>query len=251
VVKDHSATEMNNLVEREAQMVAGDKLENERINAKNAVEEYVYDIRGRIYDELEQFISEQDREKFVRVLEDTENWLYEDGEDCKKQVYLDKLTELKKQGEPIKNRKRERDELPRAFEALLSSVQLARKATEQYRGGEEKYSHLEAAQIEKVEKAIVDKQSWVDKFLGASSKPPMHMDLPISVSQTFSEKGTFEALVNPIINKPKPKPKVEEPPPTEKKEGEEEKTSEEQTNGPKNNEQQQPSDKPTEPMDVD
>ncbi|XP_037797757.1 97 kDa heat shock protein-like [Penaeus monodon] len=251
VNKSHSATDMNNLVEREAQMVQADKLENERINAKNAVEEYVYDIRGRIYEELEKYISEGDREKLGRMLEDTENWLYEDGEDCKKQVYLDKLTELKKHGEPIKDRKREREELPRAFESLLSSIQLARKATEQFHSGEEKYSHLEAAQVEKVEKAITEKQEWVDKNMGASASTPLHVNLPISANQVKSEKGTFEALVNPIINKPKPKPKVEEPPPAEKKEGEEDKNAGEQTNGPKNNEQQQSSEKPTEPMDVD
>lgn len=65
------------------------------LSHQNAVEEYVYDIRSRIYEELEKYISEGDREKLGRMLEDTENWLYEDGEDCKKQVYLDKLTELK------------------------------------------------------------------------------------------------------------------------------------------------------------
>lgn len=62
---------------------------------QNAVEEYVYEIRGRIHEELEQFISESDKDKFVIQLEDTENWLYEEGEDCKKQIYLDKLAELK------------------------------------------------------------------------------------------------------------------------------------------------------------
>lgn len=29
------------------------------------------------------------------MLEDTENWLYEDGEDQPKQVYMDKLQELR------------------------------------------------------------------------------------------------------------------------------------------------------------
>lgn len=55
----------------------------------------MYEIRGRIHEELEQFISESDKDKFVIQLEDTENWLYEEGEDCKKQIYLDKLAELK------------------------------------------------------------------------------------------------------------------------------------------------------------
>lgn len=37
----------------------------------------------------------QDRDSFSLKLEDTENWLYEDGEDQQKQVYIDKLAELK------------------------------------------------------------------------------------------------------------------------------------------------------------
>lgn len=37
----------------------------------------------------------QDRDALSLKLEDTENWLYEDGEDQPKQVYIDKLAELK------------------------------------------------------------------------------------------------------------------------------------------------------------
>ena len=32
---------------------------------------------------------------FSLKLEDTENWLYEDGEDQRKQIYVDKLADLK------------------------------------------------------------------------------------------------------------------------------------------------------------
>lgn len=37
----------------------------------------------------------QDRDTFSLKLEDTETWLYEEGEDQQKQVYIDKLAELK------------------------------------------------------------------------------------------------------------------------------------------------------------
>lgn len=37
----------------------------------------------------------QDRDMFSLKLEDTESWLYEEGEDQQKQVYIDKLAELK------------------------------------------------------------------------------------------------------------------------------------------------------------
>lgn len=41
------------------------------------------------------FYFAQDRDAFSLKLEDTETWLYEDGEDQQKQVYIDKLAELK------------------------------------------------------------------------------------------------------------------------------------------------------------
>ena len=37
----------------------------------------------------------QDRENFNKLLGETEDWLYDEGEDQNKQVYLDKLAELK------------------------------------------------------------------------------------------------------------------------------------------------------------
>ncbi len=105
-------------------MIMQDKLEKERNDAKNYVEEYVYEMRGKLHGVLENFVSEavsvymyllsfikiamllsdgfikqrlsmQDRDSFSLKLEDTENWLYEEGEDQQKQVYIDKLAELK------------------------------------------------------------------------------------------------------------------------------------------------------------
>ncbi|ERE68913.1 heat shock protein 4 [Cricetulus griseus] len=81
--------------ENEGKMIMQDKLEKERNDAKNAVEEYVYEMRDKLSGEYEKFVSEDDRNSFTLKLEDTENWLYEDGEDQPKQVYVDKLAELK------------------------------------------------------------------------------------------------------------------------------------------------------------
>lgn len=78
-------------------MVADDKQEKERIDARNALEEYVYDLRSKLLDEdqLSTFIVESDREELCRLLDETENWLYEEGEDCQRQVYSDRLSMLK------------------------------------------------------------------------------------------------------------------------------------------------------------
>ena len=42
----------------QGQMIAQDKLEKERADAKNAVEEYVYDMRDKLATSLEQYITE-------------------------------------------------------------------------------------------------------------------------------------------------------------------------------------------------
>ena len=43
----------------QCQMIVQDRLEKEKGIAKNAVESYVYDMRGKLYGELEKFITEE------------------------------------------------------------------------------------------------------------------------------------------------------------------------------------------------
>ena len=62
---------------------------------QNAVEEYVYDIRAKLSEELEKYVSEEESSGLRSELNATEDWLYEDGEDCAKQIYVDKLDFLR------------------------------------------------------------------------------------------------------------------------------------------------------------
>lgn len=59
-----------------------------------------------------------------------ENWLYEEGEDCHKQVYIDKLGQLKSIGEPVQTRKIEYELRPVVIEDFARSLQLCMKAME-------------------------------------------------------------------------------------------------------------------------
>ena len=42
-------------------MAANDRQEKEKVDAKNSVEEYVYEMRDKIIDELVEFIPEKDK----------------------------------------------------------------------------------------------------------------------------------------------------------------------------------------------
>lgn len=127
-----SQVEINQFTEQEYKMIAADRQEKERVDARNALEEYVYELRNKVSsdDELGPFIVESDRDALVRQLDDMENWLYEDGEDCQKQLYNDKLAELKAKGEPVQQRKIEFELRPVVIEDFAKSLQLCMKALE-------------------------------------------------------------------------------------------------------------------------
>lgn len=79
----------------QGKMVAEDRKEKERIDAKNGLEEYVYLLRDKLDGELLQFVEEKDKSKLIQELGFLENWLYEDGSDEVRQVYTDRLVALK------------------------------------------------------------------------------------------------------------------------------------------------------------
>ena len=117
----------------EMEMSKQDKNEADRLTAKNSVEEYIYEIRGKLCEELEDFMLEEDRNKFSLELEDAENWLYEDGEYAEKSEYNQKLSQLKTKGDAVKKRRYEFNERPGAINQFGQCLQLAQKAVDSYK----------------------------------------------------------------------------------------------------------------------
>jgi heat shock protein 110kDa len=77
-------------------MISQDKKEKERSDAKNAVEEYVYDMRGKIDGgSYENYSDDETRKKLLGDLQVTENWLYDDGFNQERNVYVERLKSLK------------------------------------------------------------------------------------------------------------------------------------------------------------
>uniref|UniRef100_A0AAY5F6F7 Heat shock protein 4a n=1 Tax=Electrophorus electricus TaxID=8005 RepID=A0AAY5F6F7_ELEEL len=170
------ANDMLNLfVENEGKMIMQDKLEKERNDAKNGVEEYVYEMREKLHGALEKFVSEEDRDAFALKLEDVENWLYEEGEDQQKQVYIDKLSELK-------------DEL---------------------------YDHLDELEVMKVEKQVNDGMNWMNSKMNEQMKRSLTQEPVVKVREIQAKTKEVYSACNPTLSKPKPKvepPKEEKEP---------------------------------------
>uniref|UniRef100_A0A669DKS1 Heat shock protein family A (Hsp70) member 4 like n=1 Tax=Oreochromis niloticus TaxID=8128 RepID=A0A669DKS1_ORENI len=201
---------LSNFVEYERQMIIQDKLVKELNDAKNAVEEYVYDLRDKLCGIYEKYITEGDSNRLTLMLEDTEKWLYEDGEDQPKQVYEEKLDALMRLGQPIQDRHREHEDRPRAFEELGKKLQLYMKFVDSYKQKDERFLHLSAEEMSTVEKCVTESMGWMNSKMNAQSKLALTQDPVVKVADIIAKIQELEDICNPVINRPKPT--VEEAP---------------------------------------
>lgn len=86
-------------------MISQDKKDKERSDAKNAVEEYVYDMRSKLDGgEYVKYSDDKTRQRLLNDLRSTEAWLYDKGVNQDSSVYLERLKNLKvKQTNKISN----------------------------------------------------------------------------------------------------------------------------------------------------
>ena len=205
IVPQFSKYELQLCIERENQMIMQDRLEKDRADAKNAVEEYVYDMRDRLYGPLGHYVEESQRSDFSNILNDVENWLYDEGEDQMKQVYIDKLTSLKKLGNPICHRHQEAMERPAAFQAFGSVLQQIRKFLDLYLQKDERYNHIDQQDVKKVEKCLKEKAEWFERTQNQQNQRKSFEDPIVTCSEINSQRCNLESVCLLIINKPKPK----------------------------------------------
>ncbi|XP_075448268.1 heat shock protein 105 kDa isoform X2 [Ascaphus truei] len=205
---------LNMYIENEGKMMLQDKLEKERNDAKNAVEEYVYEFRDKLSGPYEKFVCEKDLGKFFDLLTETENWLYEDGEDQTKPVYADKLDELKKLGNPIQVRYREAEDRPKMFEELRWGLLHYTKILQEYKSQSEKYKHINNLEMEKVEKCVRETMEWMNKCINAQAKRRLDQDPVVHVDEIKAKHAELDNTCYRIVSEPKPKddsPKEDQP----------------------------------------
>ncbi|XP_014522749.1 heat shock 70 kDa protein 16 [Vigna radiata var. radiata] len=108
--------------EKELQLAQQDRIIEQTKEKKNSLESYVYDMRSKLFHTYRSFASEQERDDISRSLQETEEWLYEDGVDETEHAYSSKLEDLKKLVDPIENRFIDEKERVQAKGDLLKCI---------------------------------------------------------------------------------------------------------------------------------
>jgi len=116
--------------ERENAMYMEDKLVAETDEKKNELEASIYELRDKIDGVYSEFANEEEKDKLRAKLTDTEDWLYEEGEDTTKSIYVAKMDEIRFVAGPIIQRYKEKLEEERAAVRKAEEEAAAKKRAE-------------------------------------------------------------------------------------------------------------------------
>mmetsp|Transcript_35480 Transcript_35480/g.100452 ORF Transcript_35480/g.100452 Transcript_35480/m.100452 type:complete len:803 (+) Transcript_35480:247-2655(+) len=202
-------------ISKEKSLKEHDRAVEETNERKNALEGYVYDMRNKLYDVYAPFISEEVKPGFLKQLDDMEEWLYDEGEDADRSVYIAKLSELAKVGDPVEERCREMSTRGPAAETLVaccnSFIALAKS-------GDAKYAHIPAEDLAKVVDECNVALTWIQEKQALQESMPKH-EVPVLMTHDITKKvETVTRACESVLNRPPPPPPKKEEPAAPKEE---------------------------------
>jgi heat shock protein 4 len=204
-VKQHLAgvptQRLRELHEKELEMALQDRVMEETKERKNALEAYVLAMRSRLNDALGPYCDEAAKAAFNKTLQEAEDWLYDEGEDETKSVYVKKLEALKALGDPIEERAKEDSAREPAASAL-------RAAAEQYLAAcdQGQYAHIAGDQLESVKKEASAALAWLQDKQAQQGALPKTASPAFKAADCTKKAEALDRLAKPILATPKPAP---------------------------------------------
>ncbi|PPQ97892.1 hypothetical protein CVT26_013064 [Gymnopilus dilepis] len=192
--------------EEESQMHAADKLVMDTEDRKNALEEYVYDMRGKLDDRYAPFATAAEKSTLLAALSEAEDWLYTpEGEEATKSAYVARLDALHKLGDPIAFRYKEVDERKKAAASLRETLNLYMS---QATSSDEKFAHIDAKDKQSVVEKVATVQKWLEDQLVRQGERPKDVDPVVTSAEIEKKRDEVIYFAIPILTRPKPKPVV-------------------------------------------
>ncbi|KAJ6504250.1 heat shock protein 70 family [Mycena vitilis] len=201
---DKSAIET--LREQENAMHAADKLVMDTEDRKNALEEYVYDMRAKLDERYASFVQPEEKSKLLVALQEAEEWLYtEEGEDATKSAYVTRLDALKVLGDPVSFRYYESEARQTAIAQLRETLN---NYMSQATSADEKYSHIDEKDKQSVVEKVATVQKWLEDQIVRQAESPKNVEPVLKTAEIGKKRDEVIYFATPILTKPKPKPPV-------------------------------------------
>ncbi|XP_022325239.2 hypoxia up-regulated protein 1-like isoform X1 [Crassostrea virginica] len=200
---------------RLAELTAKDKEKKLLEMAKNDLEAFIYDMSDKLNDEdHEKCSTATEREEYSKLLAEAGEWMYEQEEDAKKEVFRNKLKELKKMVKDLQHRVKELRERPKALEALnsiLNHSEFFLVSVKNLSLGEDPmFTEVEAKTLEKL---INETYQWLDTTTKEQNITPLTEKPKLLIDDIAMKYQALDREVKYLLNKaklyrPKSKPKA-------------------------------------------
>lgn len=198
-----SQVERKKAKDKEDDLAIQDKIMEETKDKRNAVESYVYDMRNKLFNKYHNYATEFERKELTQRLQKTEDWLYEEGDDESKGVYVAKLDELKKIGDPIEQRYKEEEARAAAVKGLQCYIREYRNAAML---GDTGFHHIETKDKQKVILECDDAETWLTEK-NQQQDTIAKCENPILLSTDIRKRTeALMSVCNPIFTKPRTGP---------------------------------------------
>ena len=182
--------------EIEANLVLADKHMKEKLDARNALEEYIYDWRDKLDgQQYDMFITPQDKQTFHGDLGKTEEWLYADeesGDIQSRAVYQEKMDNLKKRfSNDLVFRSKEHETRAEVIERLGKSIQMGYKLLEN--------KEIEEAKLKSLHELLTEQSKWFEKAHGEFSSMCLTTNPRITTKEIQEHINATESTTKSIM----------------------------------------------------
>lgn len=199
LLKSHGSLTPDKLAEFskiEADLNLADKNWKEKTDAKNALEEFIYEWRDKL-SSLEVYVAPEEKESFKAALTEHENWLYEQEDDNilhSKSVYDEKTNQMMNDfANKILTRKYEFEQNPSVLEQFGHVLQQASKFVDNAEDGEEE-------NVSKLINEIKEKQKYFDSIQGLIKNWNPNHDAPVTCEIIRQNMNSLQTSLNMSLN---------------------------------------------------
>ncbi|ETO28876.1 heat shock protein Hsp70 [Reticulomyxa filosa] len=185
--------------ELENELATIDNLIKETNEKRNELETYIYDMRNKLEGTHKDFMSEEDKEKYLAQLDQVGQWL-DETEYANKDECIKKLQELKVVGQSMLSRHWEAEHRPQRVQKLQQLIM----EYQQIADNENDYSHLTSQERSMLRQAIDEADAWLLHQITLQQQCELYQS-PVVLCSDFDAKY-YELMTKcqPIVTKPKP-----------------------------------------------
>merc|ERR1712137_702054 len=188
--------EISKFTATETAMRTTDRIVQETSDMRNDLESYIYDMRDKITmdSSLGAYATDAEKDAFLKKNDDL----------------FGKLTELKALGGPVEKRASEASARPVAVDALQKNVEKYKKWLADAQANDD-FAHITEEEFSTCHKKCDEVQNWLYEMLDKQGGLAQNVDPAFTAAEVTDKGKGLSNVCNPIVYKPKPKPKKEEP----------------------------------------